>query len=284
MAMTRSRLNGAGALRELEALGFVPSGPQGDPEALWGRCPKCSLRALKVGSPVPYAAQCVRCGHCPTLTELLSEVGRPRRQPSDWLKTLEQLEAESGDDPDVDWLVDGLLPRDGLSLLLAPPKVGKSTLARGLAVATSGDRTKWLGKQITHHGPVIHLALEERIRTVLGHYGRLEADRARIHLLYGRPPPAGKRPAMLRKAIEALQPALVVVDPLQRWKRISDGNDYSEVTEALTPLIDLARECGTHLMLVHHSREGWRGARGGSARIYGPGGKRGHRPVSQATG
>ena len=49
-------------------------------------------------------------------------------------------------DPEVEWLVQGLLPADGLSLLVAPPKVGKSTLARCLAVAVADGRGWWLGR------------------------------------------------------------------------------------------------------------------------------------------
>ena len=246
--VARTRLNGVGNLRDLEALGFVPSGPEGDPDALWGQCPGCSLRALKVEPRVPYTARCLRCGHVQPLT--LPE--SPKRQLSDWLKPMAAIEAEV--DPAADWLADRLLPTDGISLLVAPPKLGKSTAARCLAAAVAGGDSQWLGRPLSRHGPVVHLALEERPRTVLGHYSRLDADPARIHLLAGEPPPAGERISRLAAAVKDLEPVLVIIDPLQRWTRISDGNAYSETTEALTPLIDLARN-GTHVMLIHHSRK-----------------------------
>ena len=147
-----------------------------------------------------------------------------------------------------------LLPRDGLSLCVAPPKVGKSTLARCLctAVATGGE---WLGRDVVVQGPVLHLALEERRRTVLGHYNRLGAPDEGIHLLVGGAPAPKGRLDALRFSIEAWRPSLVVIDPLARWTPIRDGNDYASTTDALTPLIGLAREYGTHLMLLHHSRK-----------------------------
>ena len=145
--MVNSRVNGDVDLPELEPFRFVPSGPEGDPEALWGRCPKCSLRALKVESTVPYAAQCVRCGHCPTFTELLPEASSPKHEFSDWLKPMAAMAAEVEPEA-VDWLVEGLLPGDGISLLVAPPKVGKSTAARCLAAAVAGGDTNWIGRPL----------------------------------------------------------------------------------------------------------------------------------------
>ena len=167
------------------------------------------------------------------------------------LKSLGQLRREP--QPEIDWLVSDLLPRDGLSLCVAPPKVGKSTLARCLcaAVATGGE---WLGRDVVQ-GPVLHLALEERRRTVLGHYNRLGAPDEGIHLLVGGAPAPKGRLDALRFSIEAWRPSLVVIDPLARWTPIRDGNDYASTTDALTPLIGLAREYGTHLMLLHHSRK-----------------------------
>ena len=42
------------------------------------------------------------------------------------------------------------------------------------------------------------------------------------------------------------RPALVVIDPLFRLAHIRDEKAYAEVYAALGPLIDLAREMGTH--------------------------------------
>ena len=168
------------------------------------------------------------------------------------LMTLGQLRAEPA--REVDWLVDGLLPVDGLSLLVSPPKVGKSTLARCLAVATATG-AEWLGRTV-QPGAVVHLALEERPGTVRGHYDGLGAPDEGIHVLLGAAPPPEERLDWLRAAITETDAALVLVDPVQRWVKIADGNAYSEVTERLGPYIDLARELGVHISLIHHSRKG----------------------------
>lgn len=260
--MTRSRLNGAGDVRGLlRAVGFGPAAATGGGEGVyWGPCATCGSNTTMVdlANPSPAAA-CRNCGTRQPLLELLEQRDpqRPKHQLSDWLPTMADLESEAQDDPEADWLLAGLLPADGVSLLVAPPKAGKSTLARTLGAAITAGRPEWLGRPLTAgEGVVIHLALEERPRTVRGHYARLEADPERLRLLRGLPPSrVADRVRKLQDAVREVRPALVVIDTLQRWARISDGNAYSEVTESLTPLIHLARECSTHVMLVHHSRK-----------------------------
>jgi hypothetical protein len=45
----------------------------------------------------------------------------------------------------------------------------------------------------------------------------------------------------------------VVIDPLFRLAHVRDEKAYAEVYAALGPLIDLARETGTHILLTHHA-------------------------------
>ena len=166
--------------------------------------------------------------------------------------SLEDLYAEP--DVEVDWLVEGLLPADGISLLVAPPKAGKSTLARCLAVAVADGRGRWLGRA-TKAGTVLHLALEERRATVRNHYRALKAPGNEIYALIGSAPPPDERMRLLRATVSALRPALVIVDPLFRYARIQDGNDYATTLAALEPFIALARNESTHVLLVHHAHK-----------------------------
>ena len=121
------------------------------------------------------------------------------------LKTLGQLRAEPP--RDIGWLVPQLLPANGLSLIVASPKAGKSTLVRCLSVATATGG-EWLGRHVTQ-GVVVHLALEERSQTVLGHYDRLGAPDEGIHLLLGGTPAPEQRLDWLRAAITETRAALV---------------------------------------------------------------------------
>ena len=156
-------------------------------------------------------------------------------------------------DEPVRWLVEDVLPAGGSSLVVAPPKAGKTTLARCLAVAVARGLA-WLGRDCSR-GPVLYLALEERRDEVKRHFAKLGAradDQIRV---YVQPAPRDGL-AALRGAVLAFKPALVIVDPLFRLIRFEDGNDYAGVTNALEPLVALGRETGAHLMLVHHSRKG----------------------------
>jgi len=65
------------------------------------------------------------------------------RQTSRWSGELEQRglmsigELYSLRERKIDWLVEGMLPVGGLSILASPPKVGKTTLARFLAMCVA---------------------------------------------------------------------------------------------------------------------------------------------------
>ena len=155
---------------------------------------------------------------------------------------------------DRPWLVNELLPYDGMSLLAGTPKAGKSTLSRCLAVAVAGEKSTWLGKAV-NEGTVLHLALEERMETVLNHYNQLNAPADRIILIED-PWPKPKNPLeKLQSLISRFHPALVIIDPLIRCAAVRNTNDYAEVSEALDSYISLVRRFQTHIMFVHHANK-----------------------------
>ena len=172
---------------------------------------------------------------------------------SPWqLKTLAELEEEPLEDGS--WLVAELLPANGLSLLAGTPKAGKSTLARNLAVEVARGEGEWLGKDVKQ-GTVLHLSLEERIQTIRNHYKQLDAPGEQIYLLTKTHPRPMNFILWLQSAIARYKPSLVIIDPAIRFLKIRDMNDYALTTEAFDPLINLAREFKTHILLVHHTRK-----------------------------
>ena len=70
--------------------------------------------------------------------------------------------------PAAQWLVDGVLPLVGFSILAARPKVGKSTLARCLAVAVVKG-LPWLNRKVKQ-GPVMYMAMEEQRSRIAAHF------------------------------------------------------------------------------------------------------------------
>ncbi len=124
----------------------------------------------------------------------------------------------------VEWLVNGLLPESGLSLLVAKPKVGKSTLARNLALHVAQGQD-FLGRT-TQQGPVVYLALEEKRTEVRKHFQDMGATgEEEIYVNVASAPADGLQ--QLRREADRLKPVLIIIDPLFRLTRVKDGNDYA---------------------------------------------------------
>jgi len=150
----------------------------------------------------------------------------------------------------VSWLLADKLPAGGISVLSAKPKVGKSTLARCLALAVATGRP-FLGCA-TSQGPVIYLALEEKRSEVRRHFSDLGATGEEpIHIHCA----AAPRDALVElcRLTKEINPTLVIIDPLFKFVRVADEKAYAEVCQAIEPLLILARDTGAHVMLVHHA-------------------------------
>lgn len=167
------------------------------------------------------------------------------------LTTLSALYAE----PEVpmDWVVEDLLLKGGVSLLVAKPKVGKSTLARQLALCVARG-SSFLGRK-TALGSVIYLALEERRGDVCFHFHKMGATGQEPIKIY-----VGSAPTdvlvQIRQIVEVEHPVLVIVDTLIRFIKLKDSNDYAQASVLFEPVLALARETNTHVALLHHARKG----------------------------
>ena len=152
----------------------------------------------------------------------------------------------------IDYIWDKTLPAGGISTVTAKPKVGKSTTARCLALVVAKGED-FLGRS-TSQGPVVYLALEEKRSEVQAHFKRMGALDEEIYLHFGSSP-EDALPG-LEAAITTYKPALVIIDPLMRFIRVRDSNDYAEMTRAMEPLMTMARVSGAHILCVHHAGKG----------------------------
>lgn len=155
-------------------------------------------------------------------------------------------------DEEQSWLVDGLLPTSGTSMLVAKPKVGKSVTAQNLAHCVARGEL-FLGLK-TVRGRVLYLALEEKRSEVRRHFRAMGTAPEDDLWFYIAASPADAMEWLVREAQER-KPALIIVDTFQRLARVRDLNDYAEVTTAMEPLVTLAREGGAHLLLTHHGKK-----------------------------
>jgi hypothetical protein len=157
------------------------------------------------------------------------------------------------------WVCEPLVPGGGLTFLFSRAGVGKSLFAFELARCIARGEP-FLGRFKTTSGPAIYLNLEmatpqfqHRLRLFELHH---PVGQAALHVV--NEPLALNDPACFArfKALcENIAPALVVIDPLIRALPGVKLNLAEEVSPALAPAADLARELGFGLLCIHHSRK-----------------------------
>jgi hypothetical protein len=151
---------------------------------------------------------------------------------------------------EIAWIVDGWMPAGGTSVVIAKPKVGKSTFARNLSLDVARG-TDFLGHR-TQQGPVIYIALEETKRRVREQFRSIGATGDEpIHIYVG-PSPENLFEDLYVLA-RGIKPRLIVLDPMFRAVRVHDSSAYAEVTNALDPIIRLAANTGCHVLVPHHA-------------------------------
>lgn len=164
------------------------------------------------------------------------------------------------------WVIENVLIKGGISIFAGKPKAGKTTLVRGIAkcVATG---TPFLGRH-SIKGKVLYFALEEKRDEVARHFRDLGLTGNDLIFVHVDRAPLNAVEELI-KAISAHQPELVIIDPLFRFIRIKDSNDYVQVSNAFEPIVEIARKSGAHILFIHHhskgEREGAEGILGSSA-------------------
>ena len=190
--------------------------------------------------------------------------GSEGRTPQGWensgelrVFTAAQLLAE--DLPPVRWTVPGVLP-EGVTLLAGKPKLGKSWLALGLAVAVASGGTA-LGARQVDRGDVLYLALEDnrrrlqkRLRKILA--GSVAPEGLHIATEWSRMDEGGAE-ALERWLREHPEARLVAVDILKRVRPRTSANRgvYDADYEPLESMQRLAGEHGVAILVVHHTRK-----------------------------
>lgn len=161
------------------------------------------------------------------------------------------------DIPALRFIVEGLLP-EGMVILAGRPKQGKSWLALLCALAVA-QGARFLGRA-TVGGDVLYLAVEDGDRRLQSRIRYLWGPTApeRLHLATRWPRwHEGGREALEAWLSEHPGVSLIVIDT---WGRVapppSTGRDtYSETTEILGPLQELAHARHACILIVHHTRK-----------------------------
>jgi RecA-family ATPase len=201
--------------------------------------PTPRLRVVRPGDEPPAAAD-----------------GPPPRLRTAW--TADELMAEQF--PPPRWAVPGLIA-EGVNLLAGPPKVGKSWLSLGLALAVAGGDDA-LGSIPVQAGPVLYLALEDTPRRLQSRMGKLLDERHAprgLTLATTCPPlPEGGAAAIASWLTRNPAARMVVIDVFAKVRgRAPAGpvSAYDADYAAIGHAKKLADDYAVAVVLVHHVRK-----------------------------
>lgn len=176
------------------------------------------------------------------------------------LKFIEGDELMAAKFPDQRWLVEQILP-EGLALVYADPKLGKSWLAYALARAVESGGV-FLDRYQATEAPVIYLDLEQTEARSQARYRKMlqphETLSRRLRFYHEFPRLDADALGELGKACEDTGAGLVIVDVLQSiWPsaaaRGAGGNAYHQEAAVMSQLRKFAQEYRLAMLLLHHN-------------------------------
>jgi len=156
--------------------------------------------------------------------------------------------------PDPVWIIDNIIP-EGLTLLAAPVKIGKSWLALDIAstLATGG---LILGDTPVEPGKVLALFLEDtprRLKNRLAKQGRTPSEHCHIFTSWATGAEALEWVLLfLEKHMEV---KLIIIDTLGRFASFRDSNDYGETTDFMAKIKRIADDFNIAIVMLHHVKK-----------------------------
>jgi len=194
------------------------------------------------------------------------------------------LESIQFDEPQKqEWLVDGVIARNGLTVIYGPQKTYKTFLVTDIALSAASG-IPWKGHAVDKLGlPVTYVAMEGadnlkyyRVPAWLKHYeqnsdvGPVSIVREPLYLLSDRHvedfiDTVGRDVHRFPSGYSHKSPRLVVVDTLARTFWDGDENNAKDMTGAVQALDRIRQELSTAIVVVHHTgKDADKGARGSS--------------------
>lgn len=160
--------------------------------------------------------------------------------------------------PPLEYVVDGVIP-EGLSLLVAAPKIGKSWMVLGLALAASNGGYAFGHIQVARR-PVLYLALEDGQRRLQSRLKELGASKPSPLLNFITRAPKGSILGVLGEfmAREHSAPPVVILDTLGKAMPPALGGEsaYERDYRVAGALKGITDECpGSSVIVVHHTRK-----------------------------
>jgi predicted ATP-dependent serine protease len=163
--------------------------------------------------------------------------------------TVDELEADPNLADGVQWVVDGLIPQGGLTILYGIGKGGKTTFLSHLAAAVVLGQP-FIDRDV-RQGPVLWVDLEQHLSLTKETLVNAGARGREVHVYNGIAPDLRALEAKIRE----VRATLVVIDSLSKLLQLRDENDASQVNNALTPLLQMIRETNVATVAIHHDRK-----------------------------
>ena len=168
------------------------------------------------------------------------------------------------------FMVENLIPNQGVVQVYGQPGSGKSLWALSLSYAIATGAERWFGLAVEKHGPVLVLVGEDPS----GVAGRTEAQEKLLGLDVAPEIYLSREPLditetgsfeKLAKVAHAIQPKLVVIDTQIANAGDLDENDTQQMARFIKRCEAMAQGLDCVVLLVHHqSKTGKGGARGSS--------------------
>ena len=176
----------------------------------------------------------------------------------------------------IEWLVEGFLESNTLSLLFGEPGCGKSFIGVDLACCVATG-TNWHGKPVTAPGGVVYIAGEgfnglTRRFAAWGQHNGINASSSfatsnRAADLYDS---AGAMAVADELAELNMNPVLIIVDTLARNFGVGDENSTSDMSAFVNNIdIHLRHRFNCCVLLVHHTGHGAKDRGRGSSVLKG---------------
>ena len=164
--------------------------------------------------------------------------------------SVSELRKQADEEMVNEWVVDQQLASGCFSMLVGREGSGKSTLARCIAASVVKGRSILDYK--TNQGSVLYCAFEESKRNVRIHLDAMQLeDTDQFYTFVGSPPENGLQE--LRDFADHIKPKLIVLDTISDVANIKDSNNYAEVKDKLSPIVDIARKTNAHILALHHA-------------------------------
>lgn len=203
---------------------------------------------------------------------LQEDAGYFRYRAMRWLqpwRTLDQICRDAEDELKRPWLWTDILRPGAITLLVGPPKLGKSTLVFDFLSAMTASRGECIGRSLSKAN-VLYVSEEGEVPLAFkGLAPRLVALRHAKYVSFLTSFEAGGDwPGLMTLIEQAVAemphspgflppdfPLCIVIDTLGFFMGLDDENQAGQVRTALKLLVDIVRKHNLAVLLLHHTRK-----------------------------